>query len=455
MALQSINPATGERIGSFPGATPVEVSRALAAASDAFGVWSRAPHDERARLMRRAARSLRESKERWARLMAEEMGKPMTQGKAEAEKSAWACEYFADNADRFLALLEIPTEARKSYVTFQPLGVVLGIMPWNFPFWQVFRAAAPALMAGNTFVLKHASNVCGCSIAIAEIFHEAGFPPGVFTSLLLDSRRVGSLIADQRIRAVTLTGSTTAGRSVASAAGENLKKVVLELGGSDPYLVLEDADLEAAARSCAEGKLINTGQSCIAAKRMIVVRSVMRQFEELLVREMGARETADPRKDSTQLGPLARADLRETVASQVERSIQAGARCVMGGQVPEGPGFFYPPTVLTDVHPGMPAFDEEVFAPVAAVVAADNEGDAIRLANASSYGLGAVVYTRDLARGERIAREELQAGSCFVNAYVRSDPRLPFGGIKESGLGRELSAFGIREFVNVKTVWVQ
>jgi succinate-semialdehyde dehydrogenase / glutarate-semialdehyde dehydrogenase len=343
MPLESINPATSKKIHSYPAASAASVSEALTAASAAFAGWSRTGFKERARLMRVGAQILRESKEEWARLMAEEMGKPVTQGRAEAEKCAWACEYFADNAEKFLAPQDIPTGTGRSYVAFQPMGVILAIMPWNFPFWQVFRAAVPALMAGNTMVLKHSSNVCGCSLAIEEIFARAGFPSGVFRSLLLESREVSALIADHRVQAVTLTSSTEAGRSVAAAAGQSLKKVVLELGGSDPYLVLEDADLEAAAASCAEGKLINAGQSCIAAKRMIVAASLMKRFQELLVRQMSARRMGAPLDEATQIGPLARADLRDALASQVKRSVEAGARCVMGGQTPEGPGFFYPP----------------------------------------------------------------------------------------------------------------
>ncbi|MGA2762708.1 MAG: NAD-dependent succinate-semialdehyde dehydrogenase [Spirochaetia bacterium] len=455
MAFESINPTTGKKIRTYEGATQAQVSSSLADASAASLQWRRESIRDRAECMRKAARILRESREEWAGLMAEEMGKPVTQGLAEAEKSAWACDYFAENAEVFLAPQEIATEAGKSYVAFQPLGVVLAVMPWNFPFWQVFRAAAPAIMAGNAMLLKHASNVCGCSIAIERIFEEAGFPEGVFKSLLLDSREVGALIGDPRIQAITLTGSSEAGRSVARTAGQALKKVVLELGGSDPYVILEDADLELAASGCAAGKLINSGQSCISAKRIVVVRSIRSRFEELLVRRMDEYTVGSPLDSKTQIGPLARADIRETVSAQVERTISAGARCIMGGAVPKGDGFFYPPTVLTDVRPGMAAFDEEVFGPVAAVVPVESEADAISCANDSSYGLGAAVFTADLQKGERIAREELMAGSCFVNAYVRSDPRLPFGGIRESGFGRELSSFGIREFVNIKTVYVQ
>ncbi len=455
MTLESTNPTTGQRIRVYTGASRAEVSTNLAAASAASLRWSKAGMAERATFMRNAARILRESKEKWAVLMAEEMGKPVAQGVAEAEKSAWACDYFADNGEAFLAPVEIAADTRKSYVAFQPLGVILAVMPWNFPFWQVFRAAAPALMAGNAMVLKHASNVCGCSMAIQAIFEEAGFPTGVFSSVLLDSGEVAALIKDRRIQAVTLTGSTEAGRSVARTAGEALKKVVLELGGSDPYLILEDADLELAASSCAAGKLINSGQSCIAVKRIIVVQSIKTRFEELLLQRMGEYKIGNPLDSTTQIGPLAKADIRDAVSVQVERSISAGARCIMGGKIPRTAGFFYPPTVLTDVHRGMAVFDQEVFGPVAAIIPVDNEAEAVDCANDSSYGLGAGIFTRDLKRGERIAREELMAGSCFVNAYVRSDPRLPFGGIRESGFGRELSSFGIREFVNIKTVYIQ
>ena len=455
MGFESINPATGEKINEYGGASPAEVASVVEAASDAFLLWKRVDIPERAKFLHGVARILRDSKDRWARLMAKEMGKPVSQGRAEAEKSAWVCEYFAENSEKFLAPFDIPTEARKSFVAFQPLGIVLAVMPWNFPFWQVFRAAAPALMAGNTVLLKHASNVCGCSVAIQGICEEAELPRGVFRSLIIGSEDVGALIRDPRIQAVTLTGSAAAGRSVAQAAGRSLKKVVLELGGSDPYVILADADLESAARSCAAGKLVNAGQSCIAAKRIFVLRSVRSRFEEHFVRQMQEQKTGDPLDTATQIGPLARADVRATLAAQVERSISAGARCILGGSIPDGAGFFYPPTVLTDVRQGMPVFDEEVFGPVAAIIPVENTEEAIRGANDSSYGLGAAVFTRDLVEGERIAREELAAGCGFVNAYVRSDPRLPFGGIKESGFGRELSSFGIREFVNIKTVFVQ
>jgi succinate-semialdehyde dehydrogenase/glutarate-semialdehyde dehydrogenase len=339
-------------------------------------------------------------------------------------------------------------------VAFEPLGPVLAVMPWNFPLWQVFRFAAPALMAGDVGLLKHASNVSGCALAIEEILHGAGVPRDAFRTLLVGSARVAALVRAPEVVAVTLTGSTPAGRAVAATAGACLKKSVLELGGSDPYVVLEDADLERTAETCATSRLLNGGQSCIAAKRFVVVESVLQGFQELLVERIRARRMGDPLDEGVDVGPQARGDLRDELHRQVEASIARGARVLLGGRVPEGPGAFYPPSVLAGVEPGMPAFDEELFGPVAAIVAARDEKDAIRLANHTVFGLGAAVFTRDLERGERIARHELQAGSCFVNAFVKSDPRLPFGGIRESGYGRELGAFGIREFVNVKTVYV-
>ncbi len=454
MTLDTINPATGAKLRSYEETTPQQVSSVLDAARAGFEQWSRMSFRERAVPMRRAAAILRTESDRWARLMAQEMGKPLAQGVAEAEKCATGCEYFADQAERFLSPIGIPTDARESYVSFRPLGVILAVMPWNFPFWQVFRAAAPAVMAGNAVVLKHASSVSGCSLAVAGLFEQAGVPRGAFASILASPGRIDRIIADPRISAVTLTGSTEAGRSVARAAGTALKKCVLELGGSDPYLVLEDADLPSAAATCAASRLINAGQSCIAAKRFIVVESVRGRFEELFASEMAAKRTGDPLDPATLVGPLAREDLRRTVARQVEASVNRGARLLLGGKVPAGPGFFYPPTVLAGVRKGMPAFDEEVFGPAAAIVPARDEEEAISLANDSSYGLGAAVFTRDIARGRRIVEERLEAGNGFVNALVRSDPRLPFGGIKESGFGRELSEMGIREFVNAKTVYV-
>ncbi len=332
--------------------------------------------------------------------------------------------------------------------------MILAVMPWNFPFWQVFRFAAPNLMAGNAGLLKHASNVQGCALAIEEVFRDAGFPEGLFKTLLIPGSRVDPVIEHPLVRGVTLTGSTPAGKAVASKAGEALKKTVLELGGSDPYVILEDADLESAAAVCATARLVNSGQSCIAAKRFIVVAGVREEFERRFVAAMAATKMGDPMEEDTVVGPQARADLRDELHDQVVRSIAAGARCILGGKIPEGPGAFYPPTVLTDVGPGMPAYSEELFGPVATLIPVENEEEALRVANDTSFGLGAAVFTRDVERGARIAREELEAGACFVNDFVRSDPRLPFGGVKESGYGRELSPFGILEFVNIKTVWV-
>ena len=452
--MKSINPANAELIAEYPEPSPDEVAAILKAAKDAFQAWRRTSFAERSGPVRRAGELLRERRDDLARLMALEMGKPLAQGRAEADKCAWGCEYYAENAEGFLAAEEVLTDATRSLVSFQPLGVILAVMPWNFPFWQAFRFAAPALMAGNVALLKHASNVSGCALAIEEILHDAGIPRDAFRTLLVPSSRVDALIEAPEVAGVTLTGSTPAGVAVAARAGACLKKSVLELGGSDPYVILEDADLEKAAETCAMGRLINAGQSCIAAKRLIVVEPVLERFTELLVEKVATWRLGDPFDEATLIGPLARRDLRDELHQQVQASVEKGARLRLGGLVPDGPGAFYPPSVLVDVRPGMPAFDEELFGPVAAVVIARDEADAIRLANQTVFGLGAAVFTEDLARGERIAREELEAGSCFVNAFVKSDPRLPFGGIKESGYGRELGVFGIREFVNVKSVYV-
>jgi succinate-semialdehyde dehydrogenase / glutarate-semialdehyde dehydrogenase len=454
MALRSVNPATGETIREYPETTPAALHSILLESACAFAGWRRTAFPERAAKMRAAADLLDARKDELALLMAHEMGKPLAQGRSEAEKCAWVCRYYADHAQALLADREAKTDASRSFVAFEPLGPVLAVMPWNFPLWQVFRFAAPALMAGNAGLLKHAANVSGAALAIEAIFKDAGFPPPLFRALLIPSDQVASVIESREVKAVTLTGSTPAGQSVASRAGAVLKKTVLELGGSDPYVVLEDADLDAAAEACAASRLINSGQSCIAAKRFIVVQDVLRAFEERFVERMRARKMGDPLADGTDLGPLARVDLRDSLHEQVERSVAAGARVLLGGAVPDGPGAYYPATVLSDVRKGMAAHDEETFGPVAAVIAAKDEADAVRIANDSPFGLGAAVFTRDPARGERVARE-FEAGSCFVNALVRSDPRLPFGGVKESGYGRELADFGIHEFVNIKTVYIK
>jgi succinate-semialdehyde dehydrogenase/glutarate-semialdehyde dehydrogenase len=454
MTIQAINPATGEVVASYEEIAPSAAADVVAKVHAAFLSWRRTGIAARAECMRRAAETLRRDAGQDARLMAQEMGKPIRDGIAEAQKCATVCDYYAEHAAHFLAREPVATEARASFVTFQPLGVVLAIMPWNFPFWQVFRFAAPALMAGNAAVLKHASNVPGCALAIEDVFRRSGFPENLFRALLIGSGQVKAVIANPLVRAVTLTGSAPTGRAVASVAGGMLKKTVLELGGSDPYLVLRDADLEIAATVCTKGRLVNSGQSCIAAKRFIVVEEVRGEFERLFVTRMAAAKMGDPLRDDTEVGPLARHDLRAALHRQVAESIAQGARCVLGGQIPEGPGAYYPPTVLTDVRRGMPAYDEELFGPVAAVIPVKDEHEAIATANDSSFGLGASVLTRDQARGERVAAELIESGCVFVNDAVRSDSRLPFGGIKESGYGRELSAYGIKEFVNVKTVVV-
>jgi succinate-semialdehyde dehydrogenase/glutarate-semialdehyde dehydrogenase len=454
MSMVSVNPATGETIASYEEMSGDQVNGIIAEVHEAFLEWRRESMQRRAELMRSAAQLLRDRQEEYARLMAMEMGKPVREGRAEAEKCAWVCDYYAEHAAVFLERQAVDSDASESFVTHQPLGVVLAVMPWNFPFWQVFRFAAPGLLAGNGAVLKHASNVQGCALAIEEVFRTAGFPQDIFRTLVISSSRVESAIRNPRVAAVTLTGSTPAGRAVAAQAGGALKKTVLELGGSDPYVILEDADLELAVDACVTSRLINGGQSCIAAKRFIVTEPVRGEFERRFVDRMRGKRMGDPLDEATDLGPQARSELRDDLHRQVRESVARGARCLLGGDRPDGPGAFYPPTVLTDVVPGMPAYEEELFGPVAAIIPAPDENAAIRVANDSAFGLGAAVFTSDQARGERIAAEELEAGCCFVNAFVRSDPRLPFGGIKESGYGRELGRHGILEFVNIKTVWV-
>ena len=405
--------------------------------------------------MRHLAELLKQKKELLGLLMTKEMGKPIKQSIAEAEKCAWVCEYYADNAEKFLSQKEIPTGSTKSFISFQPIGIVLAIMPWNFPFWQVFRFASPALMAGNVGILKHASNVQGCAIEIEKLFLEAGFPKFAFSNLVIGSKKVSNVIKNSKISAVTLTGSTPAGKSVASLAGSLLKKTVLELGGNDPYVILEDADLDNAVKSCIAGRMLNAGQSCIAAKRFIVVQSSLKEFIDKVHNEIKKMKMGDPINPDINIGPMVNNIARDELHQQVLISIEKGAKLLFGGKIPQLDGAFYPPTLLVDVEPGMPAFDDELFGPVAVVISAKDQSHAIELANKTNFGLGAAIFTRDLDKGENIATKELEAGSCFVNDFVKSDPRLPFGGIKESGYGRELSEFGIQEFVNIKSVVVQ
>jgi succinate-semialdehyde dehydrogenase/glutarate-semialdehyde dehydrogenase len=453
MSIQTVNPATGEALEIYEETSPRELEQILARAHAVFLEWRTVPFADRAHRMRKAAELLRMRQAQYARTMTLEMGKPIVQAEAEVEKCASVCDYYAEHAESFLAKQPRATEASTSYVRFDPLGAILAVMPWNFPFWQVFRFAAPALMAGNVGILKHASNVPGCSLAIEQVFRDAGFPPGVFSSALIPSPMVAGLIADPRVVAATLTGSERAGSTVAEHAGRHLKKTVLELGGSDPFIVLADGDVAAAARTAADARLINSGQSCIAAKRFIVVEALADQFIERFRGELQGRRMGDPLSRETQVGPQARADLRDSLHKQVEESVKRGAKRLLGGEIPAGKGAFYPPTLLAAVDKGMPAFDEETFGPVAAVIRAKDEADAVRLANDSPYGLGASVWTRDRAGAERVAAQ-IEAGSVFVNSLVKSDPRLPFGGIKRSGYGRELSEYGIREFVNIKSVWI-
>jgi succinate-semialdehyde dehydrogenase/glutarate-semialdehyde dehydrogenase len=454
MALESLNPTTGELIARYDETTTSEVASIVEDCHSAHIRWRETEFGQRSQLLLSLAGELTSQADSLARLITDEMGKSIRESRAEVEKCAWVCEYYAEEGERHLRDMPVATEAASSYVTFQPLGVVLAVMPWNFPFWQVFRFLAPALMAGNGGVLKHASNVSGCALAIERLVHEAGFPEALFRTLIIPSPRVEGVIANPHVAAVTLTGSTAAGMAVGALSGRSLKKSVLELGGSDPYLILHDADVDSAAEICAAARLLNAGQSCIAAKRFVVEESVREEFEAKLLERMSARVMGDPTRPDVDIGPQARTDLRDELHSQVVRSIGMGARLLLGGSIPEGPGAFYPPTVLTDVRPGMAAYDEEVFGPVAAIIPVDDEVEAIAVANDSTFGLGAAVFSRDVARAERIAKCELEAGCCFVNAFVKSDPRLPFGGIKQSGYGRELSVMGIREFVNAKTVYV-
>ncbi len=454
MAIETLNPATGERVATFPEMSAAEVDVILGAAVRAQREWARTPFTQRAVPMRRAAALLRERSQELAKLMALEMGKPLKDGTAEVTKCAWVCEHYADHAERYLTPREEPSDAGRSYVRFDPLGVILAVMPWNFPYWQVFRFIAPHIMAGNGGLLKHASNVPQCALSIEKVMHDAGFPRDLFRTLMLGAKGVRGLILDPRVAAATITGSEPAGRSVAAAAGEALKPSVLELGGSDPFIVLADADLEQAAKTAAVARTINAGQSCICAKRFIVEAPVYDAFLEKLTAAMKAIRVGDPLDPATDIGPQARRELRDELQAQVEQAIAGGARPVLGCRVPPGPGAFYPASILADVPRNNIAAREELFGPVAVVMRAGSADEAVAIANDSKFGLGAALFTRSPTEIERLV-PLIEAGAVFVNGIVKSDPRLPFGGVKTSGYGRELGLEGIRAFVNVKTVWIK
>lgn len=451
--VTSKNPTTDEDLQEYELHSSEQIEGILLQSQHAFLHWRQQSFSHRGRLMAEAASTLLGNKREYAEMMTLEMGKTIASAEAEVEKCAWVCNYYAEHAAEFLQDQQKVTDAQESFVTYQPLGAVLAVMPWNYPFWQVFRFAAPTLMAGNVGLLKHASNVPGCALLIEDVFRKSGFPNGVFSTLLVNSETIQGIIEHKVVRAVTLTGSGPAGSAVAALAGKMIKPSLLELGGSDPYIILEDADIELAARKCCDSRLLNAGQSCIGAKRFLVVDEIYDSFMEAFVEKMKKAMMGDP-FTAVDLGPMARKDLRKEVHEQVTKSLAMGADLVLGGQMPVGPGAFYPPTILANVASGMPAYHEEIFGPVASVIRVTGEKEAIKVANATEFGLGAAVFTHDLARGRRIAREELQAGCCFVNDFVKSDPRLPFGGIKTSGYGRELSSEGIRAFVNTKTVYV-
>jgi len=451
--MKSINQATEEVINKYDQMEDDELQEITRKSANAQQAWKKTTFDERAEILNNIADLLEEQEDDYAELMTSEMGKPLPQGRSEAEKCAWVCRYYADNAEEFLADEIIASDAQKSYIHHEPLGTVLAIMPWNFPFWQLFRFGAPALMAGNAVILKHASNVIGCALAIEELMHKAGIPESLFRTAIADDDQTQMLIRDDNISAITLTGSTRAGKAVSSTAGEELKKTVLELGGSDPYVILDDADIAQSAETCVNGRLTNSGQSCIAAKRFIVTERNYDAFINVVVSQMKSRKMGDPTDEDNDIGPMARIDLRDKLHKQVQDSIEAGAECILGGQIPDREGAYYPPTILANISEGMPAYNEELFGPVASVIKVEDEEEAIRVANDSDYGLGAAIFSEDGERAERIAAEEIEAGCCFINEFVKSDPRLPFGGVKQSGYGRELSHLGIREFVNQKTVY--
>lgn len=454
MLIQSINPLNGELAYSYASFSKEEIDEKLEKSDATFELWSRTTFEERKELVLAIAHVLQHKKKYLARVMAEEMGKLFKDGIAEIEKCVSLCEYYAEYSESFLADEVVETEASKSYYCYRPLGALLAIMPWNFPFWQVFRCAIPTIMAGNTVLLRHSSLVPECAMLIEKIFHEAGAPDGLFQTLLVEDEWVEKCIAHPAVKAVSFTGSTRVGKIIASISGKYLKRTVLELGGSDPYIILEDADISHAVKTCVASRIVNSGQSCIAAKRFIVVQKVYDEFLNKFIEEMGRLSIGSPTADRTDIGPLASIGHRENLHDQVQESIALGAKVLLGGHRPNNAGAYYAPTILVDVAPGMPAFDEELFGPVAAIIKAEDEVDAIMLANQSSYGLGAAIFSRDIDYAETVGRELIDVGAVFINEAVRSDVRLPFGGVKQSGYGRELSKLGIREFCNIKTVYI-
>lgn len=452
MTITSINPSTNQALANYELHSAEQVEQALAGAAEAQRSWAARPIEERCSFLIKLAAVLRANRDEYALLITREMGKPIVEAEGEIEKSAVTCEFYARQAPVYLADSPVDTNAADSRVVFDPLGVVLAVMPWNYPFWQFIRFAAPALAAGNGAILKHANNVPGCALALEKAFAEAGLPEGLVATLLIDSSKVAGVLADDRIAAVTLTGSTAVGKLVAAQAGSVMKKQVLELGGSDPFIVLKDADIELAAKNAVKARFSNTGQSCISAKRFIVEDAIADQFVEAFAAGVKALKVGDPEARDTQIGPLARANLRDDIHSQVQRSLEQGAKLLTGGSAVQGAGFYYQPTVLDFVSPSMVAACEETFGPAAAVIRVKDEDEAIRVANATEFGLGAALWTGDVSKGQRLARR-IEAGAVFINALVASDARVPFGGIKQSGYGRELGDFGVREFTNIKTVW--
>ncbi len=457
MFFETVNPFSGDTIKRYKYCEQNEILEAIEKAHKEFLTWEKTNYEHRSKLINNVANILVKNKDEYAQIMSMEMGKPISVSIGEVEKCAVLCKYYAEHAEGFLKPETINTDASNSFITFEPLGIIFAVMPWNFPFWQVFRYAVPALLAGNGCLLKHAPNVPECALAIERIFRDAGFPDNIFTSVFVDIPLVETIISHPSVKGVTLTGSERAGSSVASLAGKYLKKTVMELGGSDPYIILEDADMDTAVDTCVTSRLINSGQTCISAKRFIVVESRLDEFTKLFIEKMGKVEFGDPMDEKTQYGPMARRDLCDNLHRQVEDSIKLGAKCLFKGKIPDKnpAGTFYPVIVLSNVREGMPAYDEELFGPVSVIYSAKDEEDAIRIANDTPYGLGAAVFTTDTERGTRIAAKKLNAGLCFVNDFVKSDPRLPFGGINRSGYGTELSTYGIKEFVNIKTVSVK